>query len=148
MSCSCGKVNGGKVEQPPSWDPVSVVGYRHQPDIPKEPTYIFITFKKVPMKVFEGCFANQSDSLNLPRRCVFFPRATVPLLAPLKHLIDEKAGRFSTEFTFHIRRDKAKPPRNPTCGLNLTALFFHVFFNRGKFSVILVTLIQTKKQQT
>jgi hypothetical protein len=56
---------------------------------------------------------------------------------PEKHLIDEKPRGSATELTFPIWRDKAKL----TCGLNLTALFFHVFFNREKFRVILVTLI-------
>jgi hypothetical protein len=139
--------DAGAIEQPPSWDPVSAVGYRHQPDIPKELTYIFVTTKKLSIKVFNGCFVNQGDGIIFPRLRVFFPRATVPMLAPLKHLIDEKVGRFPTEFTFRIRRDKAKPFCNPTCGLNLTALFFHVLLNGWKFTIILLALPQARKQQ-
>jgi hypothetical protein len=136
-----------KVKQPPCWDPVSAGGYRHQPNVPKEPTYIFITTKKLSIKVFNGCFVNQGDSIILPRLRVIVPGATVPLLAPLKQLIDEKVGGFPTEFTFSIRRDKAQPFRNPTCGLDLTALFFHVLFDRRKFTIILLALPQTRKQQ-
>jgi hypothetical protein len=85
---------GRKVKQPPIWDPVSIVGCRHQPNIPKEPTYILITTKKLSIKVFNGCLVNQGDSIILPRLRVFFPRATVPMLPPLKQLIDEKVAGF------------------------------------------------------
>jgi hypothetical protein len=115
---------GSKVKQPLCWDPVPAVGDRHQPNISEKPTYIFITTKKLSKKVFNGRLVNQGDGIIFPWLRVFFPRATVPLLAPRKHLIDEKVGRFPTEFTFRVRGDKAQPFCNPTCGLDLTAIFF------------------------